>query len=159
MAQKIIPNLWFTDDAEDAFAHYARVFPDARRLSEMRYTEAGPGRPGSIVTLEFEMCGLRFTALNGGPHEPYTDALSLAVECEDQAEIDRIWTGLLEGGGREMRCGWLKDRFGVSWQVVPRHLPALLTDPAAADRVMRAMYAMRKIDLAALEAAARGEAA
>lgn len=148
---RITPFLWFDNNAEEAVEFYLSVFPNSRRVSELRASEAGPGPKGSIVTISFELDGKPFTALNGGPGEAFNNSVSFFVHCRDQAEIDHYWTKLLEGGGSEIACGWLKDRFGVRWQIVPENIGELLR-PAAA---MRAMMTMKKLDIAALEAAAK----
>ncbi|MGW8847400.1 VOC family protein [Streptomyces sp. JH002] len=156
--QKITACLWFERDAEEAVQHYLAVFGgDARVVAEQRYTEAGPGEPGSMLTQTFELAGQRFMALNGGPHDTFNDAISLSVECADQAEVDRLWAALSEGG-EERDCGWVRDRYGVSWQIVPRDLPELIADPdpVKADRVMRAMFTMKKLDIQALRDAHAG---
>ena len=158
MPGPIVPNLWFDDCAEQAAAFYVSVFPDSRVLRTLRYTEAGPGEPGTVVTVEFELQGQRFVAINGGPQFPFTEAVSFEVPCQDQAEVDRYWDLLLEGGGTEVQCGWLKDRYGLSWQVAPVGLVELLDDPdpERARRASEAMLKMVKIDLAAVQAAADG---
>jgi predicted 3-demethylubiquinone-9 3-methyltransferase (glyoxalase superfamily) len=152
---KISPFLWFDDQAEDAANLYVSVFPNSRIVDVARYGEAGPGSAGAVMTVQFELDGLPVTALNGGPVFRLTEAFSFSVTCDDQAEVDRYWTALLDGG-QESQCGWLKDRFGLSWQIVPTALPRLLADPdrARAGRAMQAMLGMRKLDIAALEAAA-----
>ncbi|WP_049564368.1 VOC family protein [Streptomyces sp. SBT349] len=156
--QKITTFLWFDHQAEEAAAFYTSLFKDSRILEVQRYGEAGPGPEGSAMTVSFELAGQRYTALNGGPHFSFTEAISLYVDCEDQAEVDELWARLTADGGEESQCGWLKDRYGLSWQIVPRALPELLggEDAAASQRVMRAMLGMRKIDVQALEDAARG---
>jgi predicted 3-demethylubiquinone-9 3-methyltransferase (glyoxalase superfamily) len=153
---KISPFLWFDHQAEDAANFYVGVFPNSRILGVARYGEAGPGPAGAAMTVQFELDGLTVTALNGGPlHYHFTEAFSFSVMCETQAEVDRYWTALL-GGGVEDECGWLKDRFGLSRQIVPTALPRLLGDPdrERANRAMKAMLGMRKLDIAMLEAAA-----
>ena len=158
MAQKIITNLWFDDQAEEAVAFYTSLFKDSRVVSVARYTEAGPGEPGTVMTVEFELAGQRFVAINGGPLFPFTEAMSLQIDCEDQAEIDYFWDALTADGGAESQCGWCKDRWGMNWQVVPTGMEELFngSDPARVDRAMRAMLPMRKLDVAALQAAADG---
>lgn len=159
--QKITPCLWFDDQAEEAARFYTSVFRDSRVLNITRYGEAGHevhGRSaGTVMTVEFEIQGQKFTALNGGPQFRFTEAISLAVDCADQEEVDRYWSALSDGG-EEGPCGWLKDRYGLSWQVVPRTLPELLSsaDADRAGRVMEAMLRMKKIDIAALKAAYDG---
>jgi len=153
--QKITPFLWFDTQAEEAAKFYASVFPNSKILKTARYGEAGPGPKGSVMTVEFELDGQRMIALNGGPHFKFTEAISLSVDCKDQKEVDRYWTKLSQGG-QESMCGWLKDKYGLSWQVNPGILGKLLSDKDAkkAKRVMEAMLKMRKIDIAALKAAA-----
>lgn len=152
---KILPCLWFDGQAEEAVAWYLSIFGDGRVVSESRYGEAGPMPAGSLLTCTFEVAGQRLIALNGGPQFRFTEALSLMVRCADQAEVDRLWAALCEGG-QESRCGWLKDRYGLSWQIVPVELFALLSDPdpGRARRATEAMLGMRRIDLAAMRAAA-----
>ncbi|MFF8770613.1 VOC family protein [Kitasatospora sp. NPDC015120] len=156
--QQITPCLWYDDQAEEAARYYTSVLPDSRITDITRYTEAGPGTPGSVVTVAFELDGRPFVALNGGPVFPFTEAVSLQVQCDDQAEVDRLWAALLEGGGQESQCGWLKDRWGLSWQVTPRVLIDLVSGPdrEKAARVTRAMLSMRKIDIRQLLDAAEG---
>ena len=153
---RISPFLWFDDQAEQAAELYVSIFPNSRITGATRYGEAGPGKPGSVMTVSFELDGLEVTALNGGPYFKLTEAFSMSVDCADQAEVDRYWDRLIEGGGQPSQCGWLKDRFGLSWQIVPGALPRLLGDPdkAKAQRVIAAMMKMIKLDVAALEAAA-----
>lgn len=150
----LIPCLWFDADAEAAAEFYTSVFPEGRILGTSRYTDAGPGPAGSVMTVTFEIAGLRFLGLNGGPQFTFTEAISFQIICATQDEVDHYWARLSEGG-QENVCGWLKDRFGVSWQVVPEVLPRLLTgeDRARAERVIRVMFGMKKLDIAALEAA------
>lgn len=143
------PCLWFQRQAEEAAEFYVSLFPNARIVSKT------PGPDGSVLVLEFDLDGRRFTALNGRPETGFNDSVSFMIDCEDQAEVDRYWAALTEGG-QEVQCGWLKDRFGVSWQVIPRALPRLLSDPEKAGRVAQAMMKMVKLDVAALEAAAKG---
>lgn len=156
--QKITPMLWFDKEAEDAANHYVRIFKNGRIVSVARYNEAGPGAPGSVMVVEFELHGQRFTALNGGPHFKFSEAVSFVIDCKDQAEVDYFWAALLEGGGKESQCGWLKDKFGFSWQVVPRRALELLQSPdmAMRKRVSEAIYKMVKLDLAEIERAAKG---
>ena len=155
---RISPFLWFDSEAEAAAELYVSIFPNSKITGVTRYGEAGPGKPGSAMTVSFELDGLPVTALNGGPHFKLSEAFSMSVDCTDQAEVDRYWNTLIEDGGQPSQCGWLKDRFGLSWQIVPRALPRLLADPdrAKAQRVMAAMLKMVKLDVAALEAAAAG---
>ena len=164
--QTIRPCLWFDDQAEEAARFYVGVFKEARILQIARYGEAGReihGRPpGSVMTVAFELAGQSFTALNGGPVFTFNEAISLQVHCDTQAEIDHYWSRLTAGGDpKSQQCGWLKDRFGVSWQVVPRALPELLADERSehAQRVMTALMQMKKLDIAALRRAYDGEPA
>jgi predicted 3-demethylubiquinone-9 3-methyltransferase (glyoxalase superfamily) len=159
---EITPNLWFDTQAEGAAAFYVDVFPNSRITLVTRYTEAGPRPAGEVMTVEFELDGQRFVAINGGPEFTFDEAVSFMIECDTQQEIDRYWDALLAGGGQEGPCGWLKDRFGLSWQVVPRGIDAMFgpdADPARAARAMQAMFGMRKIDMAAMQRAADGVAA
>ncbi len=154
----IVPNLWFDADAEEAVAFYLSVFPGSEVLSTARYPEGAPGPAGTVMSISFSLGGTRFVAINGGPQFPQTEAVSFQVDCADQAEVDRYWDALVEGGGTHSQCGWLKDRFGVSWQVVPEGMDAFFrdADPARVQRGMTAMLGMTKLDLAALQAAADG---
>lgn len=162
--QKISPCLWFDHQAEEAASFYTAVFRNSRITQIARYGEAGHeihGRPpGSVLTVAFELDGQAFTALNGGPLFHFNEAISFQVHCDTQEEIDHFWTSLSAGGDeRAQQCGWLKDRFGVSWQVVPRILPELITDPdyAASQRVFQALLQMKKLDIAALQRAHAGQ--
>jgi predicted 3-demethylubiquinone-9 3-methyltransferase (glyoxalase superfamily) len=152
---KITPCLWFDQDGEDAAEFYVSVFPNSRIVQIARYGDAGPRPAGTVMTVSFELDGQPFLALNGGPEFTFSEAISFQVSCETQDEVDGYWSRLADGG-EEGPCGWLKDRFGVSWQVVPTALPRLLATPdgEAAQRVMRAMLNMRKIEIAELEEAA-----
>jgi predicted 3-demethylubiquinone-9 3-methyltransferase (glyoxalase superfamily) len=154
--QRITPFLWFDTQAEEAAKFYASIFPNSRILNTARYGDAGPGPKGSVMTIEFELDGQRLIALNGGPQFKFTEAISLSVDCRDQKEVDHYWSKLSQGG-QESMCGWVKDRYGLSWQVNPAILGELLgsRDAKKAKRVMEAMLKMRKIDIAALEAAAQ----
>ncbi|MFI9331002.1 VOC family protein [Kitasatospora sp. NPDC052868] len=156
--QNITPCLWYDDQAEEAVRFYTSLLPNSRITGITHYGDAGPGTPGKVLTVAFELDGRPFVALNGGPLFPFTEAVSLQIECDDQAEVDRLWSGLMEGGGEESQCGWLKDRWGFNWQVTPRVLLDLVADPdrAKADRVFAAMMQMRKIDIQQLLDAARG---
>ena len=158
MQHKIIPNLWFDGDAEQAAEFYVGVFPDGRIMSTTRYTEAGPGPAGSVMTVEWEVAGQRFVGINGGPQFAFSEAVSFQITCADQDEIDHFWSRLTADGGQEGPCGWLKDRFGLSWQVVPTGMEELFSDPdqGRAQRAMQAMFGMTKLDVAALRAAADG---
>lgn len=154
--QKITTFLWFDNQAEEAATFYTSLFEDSRILEVQRYGDAGPGPAGTAMMVSFELAGQRFVALNGGPEFTFTEAISLYVDCASQEEVDELWAKLTEGGA-ESQCGWLKDRWGLSWQIVPKVLPELLSnpDPAKAQQVMKAMLGMRKIDIKALEEAAR----
>ena len=159
----ISPCLWFDDQAEQAAQYYTGIFPTSRIMSIARYGEAGTeihGRPpGSVMTVAFELDGQAFTALNGGPVFTFNEAISFQVYCDDQQEIDHYWNNLREGGpSQAQQCGWLKDRYGVSWQIVPRALPEMMSggDQVRADRVMTVMLGMKKLDLAKLQAAYDG---
>lgn len=156
--QKITPCLWYDTEAEEAARFYVSVFKDGRMGDITNYTDAGPGVPGSVLTVEFELAGQQYLALNGGPIFKFNEALSLMIDCGTQEEVDYYWDRLREGGGSEQPCGWLKDRFGLSWQVVPRRMTELLKDPdrARANRAMQAMFKMKKIDIAEVERAAKG---
>lgn len=163
IAQRITPFLWFDDQAEQAAAFYTSVFENSRVLRTTRYTkeaEQAAGRPeGSVMTVSFELDGHEFTALNGGPIFKFNEALSLVVHCRSQKEIDHYWNRLSEGGDPQaQQCGWLKDRFGLSWQVIPDQLLELISDPdpEKARRAVAAMLEMKKIDLGALQLAAAG---
>ena len=158
---EIVPNLWFDTQAEEAAAFYCGVVPNSRITSVTHYTEAGPRPAGSVMTVEFELDGTRFVAINGGPQFTFDEAVSFAIECDTQEEIDRYWAALTADGGEEGPCGWCKDRFGLSWQVVPAGMDAMLNDPdrARAARAMEAVLGMRKIDMAAIARAADGVAA
>lgn len=157
--QKITTYLWFDDQATEAARCYVSVFGDSRIVDVTRYGPAVPERTGTVMTVTFELAGQRFVALNGGPQFTFNEAMSLYVDCATQGEVDELWAKLTAGGGEPGRCGWLKDRFGVSWQVVPRRLMELLTDPdpARAARVQQAMFAMGKIEIEQLEEAYRNE--
>ena len=149
------PCLWFDGQAEQAAQHYTAIFPNSKILGVARYGPDTPGPEGEVMTVDFSLDGQRYVGLNGGPQFPFTEAISFQIHCADQDEVDHYWTRLAEGG-EEGPCGWLKDRFGVSWQVVPARLMELLGDPDAgrAQRATQAMLAMKKIDIAELERAA-----
>ncbi len=153
--QRITPCLWFNFNAEAAVAHYCAIFMDARIETIARYGPGQPGPEGAVMTILFSIEGQSFLALNGGPQFPHTPSISLIVNCDDQAEIDQYWQRLSEGGAKGP-CGWLTDKFGVSWQIVPRALSELLTsgDAEQANRVMKAVLAMGKLDIAAIRRAA-----
>jgi predicted 3-demethylubiquinone-9 3-methyltransferase (glyoxalase superfamily) len=152
--QKITPFLWFDTQAEEAARFYVSLFPRSKVHAIARYGAGGPGPAGSVMTVDFELAGQRFVALNGGPTYKLTEAVSFVVNCKDQKEIDRYWAKLGDGGS-DVQCGWLKDRFGLSWQVVPTALWKMITDkdPARSARVMQALMTMVKLDLAALRKA------
>lgn len=154
---KITPCLWFDTEAEEAARFYTSIFKNSEILDVVFYGESGPGADGTAMTVSFVLDGQEFLALNGGPAFTFNEAVSFQVACESQAEVDDFWSRLCDGG-EEGPCAWLKDRFGVSWQIVPRRLPELLRDPDpdTAQRVMTAMLGMRKIDIEALELAASG---
>jgi predicted 3-demethylubiquinone-9 3-methyltransferase (glyoxalase superfamily) len=157
--KKITPFLWFDTQAEEAMTFYTSIFKDSKIGKVSRYGKGGPRPEGSVLTASFELNGLEFTALNGGPQFKFTEAVSFHVPCESQEEVDYYWDKL-SAGGTIQQCGWLKDKFGLSWQIVPTALPRLLGDPDAgkASRVMQAMLQMKKFDIATLEAAAKGGA-
>jgi predicted 3-demethylubiquinone-9 3-methyltransferase (glyoxalase superfamily) len=154
--QKITPFLWFDGNAEEAANFYISIFKNSKLGKVTYFGEAGPGTKGSVLTVSFQLEGQEFVALNGGPHYKFTPAFSLYVDCETQIEVDTLWAQLLSGGGREDRCGWLTDKYGVSWQVIPRVLIELLghQDPQIAARAMQAMLQMAKIDIEKLRQAA-----
>jgi predicted 3-demethylubiquinone-9 3-methyltransferase (glyoxalase superfamily) len=155
MSDKITTCLWFDTQGEEAAEFYCSVIPNSKVLGVERYGEAGPGPAGTAMTVSFELDGRPFVALNGGPEFTFNEAVSLQISCQDQEEVDYFWNTLVDGGEESM-CGWLKDRYGFSWQVVPSALPELLgdPDPDRAQRAMKAMLSMRKIDVGALERAA-----
>ncbi|HXH55729.1 VOC family protein [Iamia sp.] len=152
---KITPNLWFDTEGKEAAEFYVSVFPNSEITNVTYYGEAGPRPAGTVLTVDFVLDGQEYTALNGGPQFTFDEAISLLINCADQSEVDDYWAKLSEGG-EEVQCGWLKDRYGVSWQVIPVGMGDLLTDPdpERAQRAMAAMLGMKKIDLAALHAAA-----
>lgn len=152
--QKITPFLWFDDNAEQAMNFYVSIFENSKVVNVGRYGEAGPGRKGTVMTAEFQLEGQKFVALNGGPHFKFTEAISFVISCETQEEVDKFWEKLSEGGA-ESQCGWLKDKYGLSWQVVPAILVELLLDkdPEKSQRVMQAMLQMKKIDIETLKQA------
>ena len=153
--QKITPFLWFDDKAEEAMNFYVSIFKNSKVAGIARYPEGGPGPVGSVMTAEFELDGQKFVALNAGPHFKFTEAISFVVNCETQEEVDDFWEKLSEGGEKS-RCGWLKDKFGLSWQVVPTVLGELMKDKdrEKSKRVMQAMLQMDKLDVATLKQAA-----
>ncbi|WEY39331.1 VOC family protein [Paraburkholderia sp. SUR17] len=156
--QKIAPFLWFNGQAEEAANLYTSIFRNSRITEIQRYGEAGPGETGSVMSVSFELEGQAFIALNGGPAFTFSPAISFFVHCETQDEVDALWTKLGEGGGEPRQCGWISDRFGVTWQIVPTVLGRMLRDKDAgkSKRVMQAMLKMVKLDIAALEAAYEG---
>ncbi len=156
--QKIVPCLWFDGQAEEAVRHYATIFKTVKTLDVVRYGDVGPGKPGSVLTITFEIEGQEFMGLNGGPHFKFNEAISFVVNCQTQAEVDELWEKLSAGGAKS-QCGWLKDKFGVSWQIVPVSLVELLKskDAAATARMMAALMQMTKLDLAALKRAYDGK--
>lgn len=153
--QKVTPCLWFHDQAEDAAEFYCSIFPDSKVVEVSRYGEAVPGRAGEVMTVMFQIAGQQFMGLNGGPEFKFNEAISFSVSCDSQEEVDEYWTKLTAGGGEEGQCAWLKDKYGVSWQIVPTALTEMLSDsdPAKAQSVMQAMLQMKKIDIAGLQRA------
>ena len=156
--QKITPFLWFDGEAEEAANFYVSVFKHSKVLNIARFGDAGPGPKGSVMLVSFEIEGQKFSALNGGPQYTFTPAISFFVDCETQAEVDELWTKLT-AGGKEVQCGWLTDKYGVSWQIIPRALMEMMQDkdPVRSQRVFRAMMQMVKIDVEVLKRAYRGE--
>jgi predicted 3-demethylubiquinone-9 3-methyltransferase (glyoxalase superfamily) len=155
---RIVPNLWFDTEALEAAEFYCSVFKDSSIGDVARYPEGSPGPTGEIMTVSFELDGQPFVGINGGPQFRFTEAVSFQIDCADQAEVDYFWERLTADGGEEVQCGWLKDRFGLSWQVVPAGMEELFTDPdpARSQRAMQAMLGMKKLDVAAMLAAADG---
>ena len=158
MPTAITPNLWFDTEAEDAANFYLSVFKDGRIVSKTHYTENAPREAGMVMTVEWEVLGMRFTGINGGPNFKFDEAVSFLISCDDQDEVDYYWDALTADGGEESQCGWLRDKYGLSWQVVPKGMDEVFAsdDPEAAKRAMEAMLGMRKLDVAALRAAAEG---
>ena len=156
--QKITPYLWFNGNAEEAVTFYTSVLPDARVTKVARWGKGGPVAEGTVMNIAFELAGQAFIALNGGPQFEFTPAVSFLISCASQAEVDDLWEKLIAGGGKPSSCGWLEDRFGLSWQVVPAALVDLMSDPdpQASGRVAQALMTMQKIDLAALQHAHAG---
>jgi predicted 3-demethylubiquinone-9 3-methyltransferase (glyoxalase superfamily) len=156
--QKIMPCLWFDDKAEEAARFYISIFKNSKMLEVAHFPEGAPRPAGLVMTCIFELQGQQFMALNGGPEFNFTEAISLVVDCEDQREVDHLWDTLIAGGGEPSMCGWLKDRYGLSWQIVPRALNEMMTDkdPAKARRVTEAMLQMQKLDIAKLQQAYDG---
>lgn len=159
MPRAITPNLWFDTEAEEAADFYVSVFENSRIVDVTHYTAAGPRDAGMVMTVEFELNGQRFVGINGGPDFTFNEAVSFEIECETQDEVDAYWERL-SAGGREGPCGWVKDRYGLAWQVVPTGMAELFADPdpTRAERAMRAMLSMGKLDIAAIRAAADGVA-
>jgi predicted 3-demethylubiquinone-9 3-methyltransferase (glyoxalase superfamily) len=157
MQQKITPSLWFDGDAEEAAEFYVSIFGDARIVNVARYTEAAPGETGKVMTVEWELRGQRFVGINGGPQFKFSEAVSFQISCEDQDEVDYFWEKLTDGG-EESQCGWLRDRYGLSWQVVPKGMGELFgdSDRERANRAMQAMLKMKKLDIEELRRAAGG---
>ncbi|MEA2375368.1 MAG: hypothetical protein QOD53_1831 [Thermoleophilaceae bacterium] len=155
---KIIPNLWFDTEAEEAAEFYTSVFPNSRIVGKTHYTESAPREAGMVMTVEWELDGQRFVGINGGPEFKFDSAVSLQIDCQDQDEVDHYWEKLTDGG-EEVQCGWLTDRFGLSWQVTPAGMDELFADPdpRRAERAMKAMLKMKKLDIAELRRAADGE--
>jgi predicted 3-demethylubiquinone-9 3-methyltransferase (glyoxalase superfamily) len=153
--QKITPNLWFDTEAEEAATFYTSIFGNSKIKGVHRYGEAGPGPEGSVMVVDFQLEGQDFTAINGGPEFKFNEAISLLVNCETQEEVDRLWDQLLAGGGREQQCGWLKDKYGLSWQIVPTILGELISgdDPERTNSVIKAMLGMVKLDVDTLKKA------
>ena len=155
---RITPNLWFDDQSLDAAEFYTSIFPNSKVTEVTYYGKDAPRPEGTVLTVNFLLDGQEITAINGGPMFTFSEAISLLINCADQAEIDHYWNSLTADGGEESQCGWLKDKFGLSWQVVPADWAQMMTDPDKdrVERVMQAMFTMRKLDIAALEAAAAG---
>ncbi len=156
--QKISPFLWFDDQAEEAVNFYTSIFKNSKILNVTRYGEVGPGPKDSVMTVAFQLEGQEFMALNGGPHFKFTEAISFVLKCKTQEEVDDLWENLSEGGGEKIQCGWLKDKYGVSWQIVPTILGEMISDPnrAKSQRVMEAMLKMKKIEIEGLKRAYAG---
>jgi|SRR6516164_749536 predicted 3-demethylubiquinone-9 3-methyltransferase (glyoxalase superfamily) len=161
LVQKITPFLWFDKEAGEAANFYVSIFKDGKILNVSRYGDAGPGQKGQVMVVKFELMGQTFMALNGGPLFKFTEAISFMVDCQSQEEVDYYWDKLLSGGGKPSQCGWLKDKYGLSWQIVPTILGELMSDkdPAKSRRVMEAMLKMVKMDVAALKRAYEGHGA
>ena len=157
-AQKITPFLWYDNQAEEAANLYCSIFKNSKVGSVVRYGDAGPGPKGTVMIVSFQLAGQEFTALNGGPRFKFTEAISFVVNCETQEEIDHFWEKLTADGGQESMCGWLKDKFGLSWQIVPTDLPQLMQsgDAKKSERVMQAILQMKKFDIAKLKEAYEG---
>lgn len=156
-AQKITPFLWFDTRAEEAANFYCSIFPNSSVGKTVRYPESAPGPTGSVMIVTFSLSGLEFTALNGGPNFKFTEAISLVINCETQQEIDHYWEKLTADGGQESQCGWLKDKFGLSWQVAPKNLGELMSTPEKTNRVMAEVMKMKKLDIQKMKDAAEGK--
>jgi len=159
LSQKVTPFLWFDNQAEEAINLYCSLIPDSKIITITRYPDSFPGMAGKVLTAVFQLGGLKFMALDGGPQFKFTEAVSLYVNCEDQKEVDMLWNKLIADGGAESQCGWLKDKYGMSWQIIPKALPTLMTDPdrEKAGRVMQAMMKMHKIEVDVLQKAYDGK--
>lgn len=159
LKQKITTFLWYDDQAEEAAKFYTSLFKNSKITDVARYSDAGPGKLGSVMTVVFELEGQEFIALNGGPEFKFTEAISLMVECEDQHEVDQLWEKLTADGGQEQSCGWLKDKYGLCWQIIPRGFLELVTgpDPEKSSRAMQAMFKMQKLDIEAVRRAYEGK--
>jgi predicted 3-demethylubiquinone-9 3-methyltransferase (glyoxalase superfamily) len=157
--QKIVTNLWFDTQAEEAARFYCSLFKNSRIVNIAHYTDAGPRPAGEVLTVDFELDGQRFTALNGGPEFKFNEAISLLINCADQAEVDYLWDKLTADGGEESMCGWLKDKYGLSWQVVPKGFDEMMStgNTEGINRAMQAMFSMRKLDLKTLQDAFDGK--
>ena len=156
--QKIVTNLWFDTEAEQAAEFYCSIFGNSRIVNKTHYTEAAPRKAGMVMTVEWELEGQHFVGINGGPQFKFDEAMSLQINCKDQPEVDYFWEKLTADGGEESMCGWLKDKFGVSWQVTPEGMDGVFADPdpEKANRAMKAMLQMKKLDVEALRQAAEG---
>jgi predicted 3-demethylubiquinone-9 3-methyltransferase (glyoxalase superfamily) len=154
--KKITPFLWFDSQAEEAANFYTSTFKNSKIVKSSRYGDAGPGPKGSVMTIQFEINGQEFIALNGGPQFKFNESISFVVNCENQQEIDEYWE-TLSAGGQEVQCGWLKDKYGLSWQIVPTILGELMSDAAKSQRVMQALLQMKKLDIKTLQEAAAGQ--
>jgi predicted 3-demethylubiquinone-9 3-methyltransferase (glyoxalase superfamily) len=157
--QKVTTFLWYDDQAEEAARFYTSLFKNSKIADVARYSEAGPGKPRTVMTVVFELAGQKFIALNGGPEFKFTEAISLMVDCDDQEEVDQLWEKLTADRGQEQSCGWLKDKYGPSWQIIPRGLLELVGGPGPekSSRAMEAMFKMKKIDLEAIRRAYEGK--
>ena len=154
MLQKITPMLWFNNEAEEASKFYVSLFKNSKVGTIARYPEGAPGQPGSVMVVDFELEGQQFSALNGGPQFKFNESVSFVVHCDSQEEVDHFWSKLTADGGEESMCGWLKDKYGLSWQITPQRLLDLVTDPKTSKKAMAAMMTMKKIDIKTIEDAA-----